>query len=140
VKTLSDVIAFNEEHPEQVKYGQNLLQASDTQPGVYAFTAGPVEVTRASNRLAIDGALLKDDLDAIVAPGPAYANVGAAAGYPTVIVPNGTLNEDTRAKGLSFLGTAFDEADLLRYAAAFEKGTQRRVPPTVGNPELLAGC
>ncbi len=140
VTSLSDVIAFNEEHPEQVKYGQDLLQVSDAQPGAYAVTAGPVEVTRATNRAAIDGAILRDDLDAIVAPGPAYANVGAAAGYPTVIVPNGTLDDDTKAQGLSFLGTAFDEADLLRYAAAFEHGTQRRVPPTVGNPELLKGC
>lgn len=140
VETLSDIIAFNEQNRERVKYGQNLLQASDTQPGIYAFTDGPVAVTRASTRAAIDGALLKDDLDAIVAPGPSYANVGAAAGYPTVIVPNGTVNDDTRAEGLSFLGTAFEELDLLRYAAAFEKGTQRRVPPTVGNPELLVGC
>jgi amidase len=140
VRTLSDIIAFNEQHPDKVKYGQNLLQVSDTQPGVYAVTDGPVVVTRAATRAAIDGPLLKDDLDAIVAPGPSYANVGAAAGYPTVIVPAGTLNDDTRAEGLSFLGTAFDEADLLRYAAAYEKGTQRRVPPTVGNPELLVGC
>ena len=50
------------------------------------------------------------------------------------------MADDTRAEGLSFLGTAFDEADLLRYAAAYEKATQRRVPPTVGNPELLVGC
>jgi amidase len=139
VKTLSDIIAYNKRHPQQVMYGQNLLEASDTQPGVYPFTDGPVLATRTSSRAAIEGVLTKDGLDAIIAPGPAYANVGAAAGYPTVIVPNGTVN-DTRADGLSFLGTAFDEADLLRYAAAFEKATQRRVPPTVGNPDLLVGC
>lgn len=139
VKTLSDIIAFNEEHPEQVKYGQNLLQASDTQPGVYPFTDSPVLATRTSSRAAIEGVLAADGLDAIIAPGPAYANVGAAAGYPTVIVPNGTVN-DTRADGLSFMGTAFDEADLLRYASAFEKATQRRLPPTVANPEILTGC
>ena len=140
VRTMSDIRAYNNQHPEQVKYGQSWLDISDTQPGVYAVTDGPVAVTRASTRAAIEGVLLKDGLDAIIAPGPAYANVGAAAGYPTVIVPNGTVNDDTKAEGLSFLGTAFDEADLLRYAAAYEKATQRRVPPTVGNPELLVGC
>lgn len=140
VRTMSDIRAYNNEHPDRVKYGQSWLDVSDTQPGVYAVTDGPVAVTRASSRAAIEGVLLKDGLDAIIAPGPAYANVGAAAGYPTVIVPNGTLNDDTKAEGLSFLGTAFDEADLLRYAAAYEKATQRRVPPTVGNPELLVGC
>jgi amidase len=140
VKTLSDIRAYNRQHPDKVKYGQSLLDASDTQPGVYAVTDGPVAVTRVATRAAIDGALVKDDLDAILAPGPAYANVGAAAGYPTVMVPAGTRLDDTIAEGLSFLGTAFDEADLLRYAAAYEKATQRRVPPTVANPDLLVGC
>ena len=140
VRTMSDIRAYNSQHPDRVKYGQSWLDISDTQPGSYAVTDGPVAVTRASARTAIEGVLLKDGLDAIIAPGPAYANVGAAAGYPTVIVPNGTVNDDTRAEGLSFLGTAFDEADLLRYAAAYEKATQRRVPPTVGNPDLLVGC
>ena len=140
VRTMSDIRAYNSQHPDRVKYGQSWLDISDTQPGVYAVTDGPVAVTRASARAAVEGVLLKDDLDAIIAPGPAYANVGAAAGYPTVIVPNGTVNDDTRAEGLSFLGTAFDETDLLRYAAAYEKATQRRVPPTVGNPDLLVGC
>ena len=140
VTSLSDVIAYNERFPEKAKYGQSYLQLSDTQPGTYLATDGPVAVTRASSRAAIEAALVKDDLDAIVAPGPSYANVGAAAGYPTVIVPSGTLNDDTATEGLSFLGTAFDEADLLRYAAAYERATHRRVPPTVGNPELLTGC
>ena len=140
VTTMTDIRAYNEQHPDRVKYGQSWLDISDTQPGVYAVTDGPVAVTRASTQAAIESVLLKDELDAIIAPGPAYANVGAAAGYPTVIVPNGTVNDDTRAEGLSFLGTAFDEVDLLRYAAAYEKATQRRVPPTVGNPELLVGC
>lgn len=140
VRTLSDIIAFNERHPDRVKYGQSLLQASNATPGILLLGAPPAAVTRASSQAVIDGALAADGLDAILAPGPAYANVGAAAGYPTVMVPAGTTNDDTVAKGLSFLGTGFDEADLLRYAAAYEKATQRRVPPTVGNPELLVGC
>jgi amidase len=140
VKTMSDIIAFNEQHPDKAKYGQSWLQISDTQPGVYAATDGLVLATRTSTRAAIEAALLRDDLDAIIAPGPSYANVGAAAGYPTVIVPNGTTDDDTVAHGLSFMGTAFDELDLLRYAAAYEQATQRRVPPTVGNPDLLVGC
>ncbi len=79
------------------------------------------------------------DLDAVVGPGPAYANPGAAAGYPTVIVPMG-LTTAQRPLGLSFLGTKWDEKDLLTYAAAYEQATQRRVPPTVVNKELLTGC
>lgn len=140
VRTLTDIRAYNARFPEKVKYGQNLLDVSDATPGSALLAQPPAAATRASSRAVIDGALAADDLDAIVAPGPSYANVGAAAGYPTVIVPSGTLNDDTVTEGISFLGTGFDEADLLRYAAAYEKATQRRVPPTVGNPELLVGC
>ena len=140
VRTLSDVIAYNSRFPDRVKFGQDLLQASDATPGVFAATAPAAAATRASSRAVIDGALRADDLAAVVAPGPAYANVGAAAGYPTVMVPAGTTDDDTVAEGLSFLGTGFDEQALLRYAAAYEAATQRRVPPTVGNPELLTGC
>jgi amidase len=140
VQTLTDIRAYNARFPEKVKYGQSLLDASDATPGNALLGQPPAALTRESSAAVIDAALLKDDLDAIVAPGPAYANVGAAAGYPTVIVPAGTVNDDTVARGISFLGTGFDEVDLLRYAAAYEKATQRRVPPTVGNPDLLVGC
>ncbi len=140
VTTLSDVITYNTRFPERVKYGQDLLQASDATPGSTEAGTVPAAVTRASSRAVIDGALGRDDLDAVVAPGPAYANVGAAAGYPTVIVPAGTTSDGTDAQGLSFLGTGFDELDLLRYAAAYERATQRRVPPTVVNRDLLTGC
>ncbi|MBC7372687.1 MAG: amidase [Frankiales bacterium] len=140
VTTLADIINYNNRFPDKVKYGQNLLQASDATPGVLEAGLAPAAVTRASARAVIDGALLRDNLKAVVAPGPAYANVGAAAGYPTVIVPAGTTMNNTVAEGLSFLGTGFDELNLLRYAKAYERATQRRVPPTVGNPKLLTGC
>ncbi|HVE73640.1 MAG TPA: amidase family protein [Mycobacteriales bacterium] len=140
VRSLSDVIAYNKRFPDKVKYGQNLLEASEATPGVALLGVPPAAVTRASSRAVIDAALLKDDLDAVVAAGPAYANVGAAAGYPTVIVPAGAANDGTRPNGLSFLGTAFTERQLLRYAAAYEQGTRRRVPPTAANTDLLTGC
>ena len=73
----------------------------------------------------IDGALAKDSLDAILAPGASYANAGASAGYPTVIVPAGLISEKT-ATGISFMGTAWSEAKLLRIAAAYEGGSHRR--------------
>jgi amidase len=139
VKSLSDIIAFNSKHPDKVKYGQGLLQASDATPG----EANSASVSALGLRTAmgglIDGAMAKDNLDAILATGASYANVGASAGYPTVIVPAGLVNDKT-ATGISFMGTAWSEAKLLRIAAAYETGTHRRVPPTVVNSDLLTGC
>ena len=139
VRTLSDIVAFNRKNPDKVKYGQTLLEASDATPGERNTASAGALALRTELGALIDGALLADDLDAIVAPGPAYANAGAAAGYPTVIVPAGLVS-DAVPTGVSFLGTAYSEARLLRIAAGYEGGTHRRVPPTRVSPELLTGC
>ena len=139
VTSLVDIVAYNQQHPDKVKYGQKLLIASAAQPGSRdAASAGSLAL-RTAQGANIDQALKADDLAAIVAPGASLANVGASAGYPTVIVPAG-LVRDTSPMGVSFMGTAWSEARLLRYAAAYEAGTHRRVPPTVVNPAILRGC
>src|SRR4051812_6576852 len=139
VHTLSDIIAFNDKHPEEVKYGQGLLQASDATPGEANTASASSLALRSTMGALIDGALAKDDLDAIIAPGASYANAGASAGYPTVIVPGGLVGENA-PMGVSFMGTAWSEASLLKYAAAYEAGTHRRVPPTRVNDDLIKGC
>jgi amidase len=139
VHTLSDIIAFNDKHPDKVKYGQGLLQASDAMPGEANSASAGSLALRTTMGALIDGALAEDDLDAIVAPGASYANAGASAGYPTVIVPAGLMGEQA-PMGLSFMGTAWSEASLLKYASAYEAGTHRRVPPTRVNDELIRGC
>jgi amidase len=139
VKSLSDIIAFNDKHPDKVKYGQKLLQASDAMPGEANSASAGSLALRTAMGAVIDGALAKDSLDAILAPGASYANAGASAGYPTVIVPAGLVSEKT-ATGISFMGTAWSEATLLRIAAAYEAGSHRRVPPTVVNSDLVTGC
>jgi amidase len=139
VKSLSDIIAFNSKHPDKVKYGQSLLQASDAMPGEANSASAGALGLRTTMGALIDGALGMDDLDAILATGASYANAGASAGYPTVIVPAGLVSEKTPT-GISFMGTAWSEAKLLRIAAAYEAGTHRRVPPTVVNDDLVRGC
>jgi amidase len=138
VQTLGDIVAYNREHPERMKYGQDLLEASDLSPGQEALFPAQAEPSRAVAREEIDRVLADGDADAIITPGLAHANAGAAAGYPTVIVPLGYL-EGTEPVGLSFLGRADTEADLLAYAYAFEQDAHVRVPPTDVNPELVPG-
>ena len=139
VRTLSDIVAYNEEHPDKVKYGQNLLVASDAMPGVYHPVSA--EATIQSSRVTIDATLAADDLDAIVAPGNTYANISAAAGYPTVIVPAGYGGDGRVPFGLSFLADGFSEAELISFAYDYEQATKLRVPPTVANDDLIPkGC
>ncbi len=137
VRTLSDIIDYNEEHPDKVKYGQRLLIASDAMPGIYH--PATAEATIASSRAVIDATLVADDLDAVVAPGNRYANVSAAAGYPTVIVPAGYTGKTPF--GLSFLADGFSEPELISFAYDYEQTTKLRVPPTALNALLVPeGC
>jgi len=135
VRTLSDIIAYNEEHPNRVKYGQRLLIASDATPGVYHQVMA--EPTIQSSKATIDATLLADDLDAIVAPGNTYANISAAAGYPTVVAPAGYTSNDRNPFGLSFLADGFSEPRLISFAYDYEQATKLRVPPTEVNAALV---
>lgn len=142
VRTLSDIIEYNEQHPDKVKYGQRLLIASDAMPGVdNAATQAIARATIESSAAAIDATLLADDLDAIVAPNSTYANVGAAAGYPSVIVPAGYTANGTRPFGLTFLGTGYSEPTLIGFAYDYEQASLLRRPATDANPMLMPkGC
>ncbi len=49
-------------------------------------------------------------------------------GFPTLTVPAG-FTADGLPVGIEFLGRAFDEGTLLRFAYAYEQATKRRRPP-----------
>jgi len=91
----------------------------------------------------IDAALKAYNLDALVLPAPGYTTVPAAiAGYPIVTIPMGFYPDNITIGlagpetvypapgvpiGLSFLGTAFSEFDLVSYAYAYEQKTHTRL-------------
>jgi amidase len=138
VRTLSDIVAYNNEHPEKMKYGQGLLEASDATAGTNdPASQAQAQASIEAARTAIDGTLTADDLDAIVAPGPMYANVSASAGYPTVIVPQGYTGQGRNPFGLSFLSTAYAEPELIGYAYDYEQATKLRRSPTAVNKALV---
>ena len=141
VRTLSDIIEYNDRHPEEMKYGQNLLIASDATPGNMALGEPNRIAAVESSRAAIDQAFLRYDLDAVVSLNSQYVNVGAAAGYPTITVPMGYTQNGRLPRNLSFLGRAWDEPELIGFAYAYEQRSRARVPPTAVNPDLFPnGC
>ncbi|MGQ0535217.1 MAG: amidase family protein [Methanobacteriota archaeon] len=137
VKDLTEIILFNDQHRDKVKYGQDLLIASDSTPGLGPLADASAAPVVASNRRIADDLFAADDLDALIGLHAPFTTVGAAAGYPTVIVPAGYKGRDPA--GLSFFGPAWSEGRLLAYAYAYEQASMRRVPPTTVNPTLLAG-
>ena len=147
VRSLSDVIRFNEENRDREMpfFGQELF--------IEAQSKGPLSdeiyqrslqaIRRAARERGIDALMNAQRLDAIVAPtaGPAWvtdlvngdhfeggsSTPAAIAGYPSITVPAGHVLG--LPIGLSFFGRAWSEPTLLRIAYAFEQTTKHRRPP-----------
>jgi amidase len=155
VRTLADVIAFNEAHrnEEMPYFGQDLfIKAQEKGP---LTDLAYVEARARNRRLAalegIDAVMGKEKLDAIVAPtgGPAWmtdlvdgdhfggglSTPPAVAGYPHVTVPAGYVFG--LPVGISFVGRAWSEPTLIKLAYAFEQATHaRRAPRLLPNADL----
>jgi len=137
---LTGVIAYNQLHSDRIPYGQSLLEASDATAG--ATQNDPSSTGTILNaRQSIDGTLTAGTLDAYVAPDAAYAGSGAAAGYPSVTVPDGytPATIGSTPHGIQFLGTAWAEPKLVGLAYSYEQATRQRTPATVSDPAVTAG-
>ncbi len=146
VKSLTELREFNLAHQSAgaIKYGQARLDISDamdleTDRARYEADRAKDIALTATN--GIDAALKANGIDALLFPGSNGYALAAAPGYPTVIVPFGTVpNKPTPpfpegfdAKpapfGVSFTGTACSEPQLIKMAFAFEQATRRRKSP-----------
>jgi amidase len=148
VKSLADVIAFNEREKEREMpfFGQELfLRAQKKGPLTEAAYKRALTTCRNRSRsMGIDATLRKHRLDAIVAPtlSPAWptdvingdhflgasSTAAAVAGYPSITVPAGYVHG--LPVGISFIGGAWSEARLIGLAYAYEQATRHRRPPT----------
>ena len=138
--SLADVIAFNEQDPvPRIKFGQTQLvasQAVDLEAERAAYEANR-EAGLTESRRRIDTALQANDLDALLYPGSSSAGIGARAGYPSVAVPAGYLKSNNRPFGITLLGTAWSEDELLGLAYDYEQASQLWRPPSEINPSLF---
>ena len=147
VRTLADVIAFNEQHREEEMpyFGQELfLQAQEKGSlATPAYRKALDTCRRLSRSAGIDAVMAKHRLDALVAPtgNPAWptdlvngdhftgssSTPAAVAGYPSISVPMGFAWG--LPVNLSFFGRPWTEPTLIRIAYAFEQITMHRKPP-----------
>ncbi len=147
VKTLEEVIAFNEAHRdrEMPYFGQEIfLEAQEKGPLTTPEYVEALETCRRLSRAeGLDTVLDEHGLDALVAPtgAPAWttdlvngdhflggsSTVAAVSGYPSVTVPMGLVFG--LPVGMSLMGRAWSEARLIGLAHAFEQATQHRRPP-----------
>ncbi|MBK9575306.1 MAG: amidase [Rhodoferax sp.] len=155
IANMADLIAFNEKHaPRELRhFGQEYLIRANAKGGLggQVYLDALANNHRYSRTEGIDQVLQAHQLDALVAPtgGPAwltdvingdhyggsFSSPAAVAGYPHITVPAGFVHG--LPVGLSFAGTAYSDARLVRLAYAYEQASlQRRAPTfagTVGN-------
>ncbi|KAL8849123.1 MAG: hypothetical protein Q9221_005892 [Calogaya cf. arnoldii] len=133
VRSVEDVIRFNDEHPfaEGARPGLNPAFASG-QDGLLASaeTGGirnetyfqALEFCQSRTRRGINDALHRSDLDALLVPpdvGQTY-QIAAQAGYPMVTIPAGVHSKSGMPFGMALMGTAFAEVEILKLAGAIE--------------------
>jgi amidase len=146
LKTLTELRNWNLAHKNagSMKYGQALLDISDEmdlETDRARYETDRVKDLAIYGANGIDAVMQREKLDAILFPASTGAALSAKPGYPTVIVPFGTIpnsptppfpqgfNAKPAPYGVSFAGMACSEPRLLELAYAFEQATQRRVPP-----------
>jgi amidase len=149
IRTLADVIAFNEKHADREMpfFGQDIM--------IEAQKKGPLSTPEYQEALAkcrsltrekgIDALMDEHKLDAIVAPthgppglidlvngdpgsGGSSSTPAAVAGYPSITVPAGYYFG--LPVGMSFFGRAWSEPVLIKLAYAYEQAAKIRRPPT----------
>jgi amidase len=149
IASLADIIAYNEANAATVMpfFGQERMLAAQAK--------GPLtepeylEALAASKRIsqtAINETLAEHDLDALIAPtrgaawmiddvngdhssGISSSSLAAISGYASVTVPAGDILG--LPIGVSFIGSEFSDAKLIRFAYALEQAGYTRKPPDI---------
>jgi amidase len=146
IKSLEDIIQFNIDNAETVMpiFLQERMDASQESGSLadYKYLLALKESKRIS-QAAIDDAMESNNLDAIIATtnSPAWltdhingdtytissSSFAAVSGYASITVPAGQVNG--LPIGVSFIGGAFSERQLIEIAYAFEQSSNARKPP-----------
>lgn len=146
VRTLDDVIAFNEAHrDEELRwFGQEIFLMAAAADDRAAYDAARANSLRLAGAEGIDRLLTGHGVSLLVAPtaGPGWTtdlvngdhydgsvgagSLAAIAGYPHLSVPMGAVHG--LPVGLSLMGPRWADAEILRAGAAYERARSTEVP------------
>ncbi|XP_043715006.1 probable amidase At4g34880 isoform X1 [Telopea speciosissima] len=132
VRSLADIIAFNENHPDQERMkdlGQEKLLESEETSGINEEVRKAIENMERLSRDGFEKLMIENQLDAMVTPRASASSVLAIGGYPAINVPAG-YGSDGLPFGICFGGLRGSEPKLIEIAYAFEQATKIRKPPS----------
>jgi amidase len=146
VKSLADLITFNKENAKKAMpyFKQETLERSETRGGLDSTEYVEALKKLSTARSVIDQAIRDNQLDAICGTtngvaccidlisgdyrtGSGFSGPAAMAGYPHITVPMGAVMD--LPVGISFVGGAYTEAELLTIAYAYEQASKKRMAP-----------
>jgi amidase len=146
VQSLTDVITFNRQNASKAMpyFKQETLERSDARGSLDSPEYTDALKKLLTARTVIDDLMHLDQLDAICGTtngvaccidlisgdyrtGSGFSGPAAMAGYPHITVPMGTVME--LPVGISFVGGAYTEPQLLAIAYAYEQASKKRVAP-----------
>ena len=148
VRSLKDIIAFNEEHRQEVMpyFEQEIFLMAEKKGPLTSeeYLKALEKCRRLSRAEGIDKILEEQKLDAVVVPtdGPAWvtdlvtgdhylggsSQAAAVSGYPSITVPAGDVFG--LPIGISFIGGAYQEGKLIKLAYAYEQASRHRHAPS----------
>jgi amidase len=137
LRTLADVIAFNDEDPGRyAPWGQDRLRDCLWSP---LGEQEARQISRANRQQARDylsGLLDADDLDVLAGIDTLQSLIYPFAGFPAIAVPAGRYPGGAPFS-VTFIGRPRSDASLIGIAYAYEQASRLRVPPPA---ETTAQC
>ena len=132
-RTIAEIVAYNNDNPAlKIPYGQGrfdgMLSDKTTAEELLLIKAK----VRKEGVTFFETPMVKYQLDAILSINNNNAGQAAAANYPCLTIPMGykTTGEPW---GLTFIARPYQEDNLLKMGAAFEKATKIRKAPQAYN-------
>ena len=144
--SLAEIIEYNDANSDSVMpiFGQEiLLESEEKGPLTDSEYLEALEISKRVAQTGLEGTLTKHNLDALIAPtnGPAWmtdhangdtfhigsSSLAAVSGYPSITVPAGFVSG--LPIGVSFIGAANSDKQLIELAYAFEQASAARKPP-----------
>ena len=150
VQNLTELRRWNVDNEVRgtLRYAQHSMDVSDemdlsSEEDLRRYESDRAKDVLLAGERGFDATLERDDLDALFFVGSRANGFLAKAGYPSVTIPFGMVNNtagDPEAYpegfmpkpaplGVTFAGTACSDPRLVALAYAFEQITKRRVPP-----------